>query len=256
VCNVFSRFSDYFDGRNRASPSLDGGDDPGSGHHFNPNQPRVPKGNPEGGQWTDGGAGPSTPSSDNESRRLSKLGLHLASSEGPRGGWRTHLLLAFVKLFELLLKYRKENPPPDLFNDGDDSGSTVAITMMDGEEVVGLNSKHHDYTDVDRANSKRYRAVLIRKYPYILRTNNIGQMPNDGLFHAEANVLLRAAKKNGGTLAGKVLHVVTDRAMCDSCRRILPILGSELGDPTVIFSDPKGVIHEMRGGKMKRISLP
>ena len=26
---------------------------------FNPNEPRVPRGNPDGGQWTDGGGGSS-----------------------------------------------------------------------------------------------------------------------------------------------------------------------------------------------------
>jgi hypothetical protein len=29
-------------------------------HHYNPNQPRVPKGHPTGGQWTDGNHGPAT----------------------------------------------------------------------------------------------------------------------------------------------------------------------------------------------------
>jgi hypothetical protein len=41
---------------------------------FNPNQPRVPKGNPDGGQWTDaGGGGSGGPDGDGRSRDGSKI---------------------------------------------------------------------------------------------------------------------------------------------------------------------------------------
>jgi hypothetical protein len=42
--------------------------------HYNPNQPRVPGGHPDGGQWTSGGAG---------------AGTRIAAGEGRggKGGW-------------------------------------------------------------------------------------------------------------------------------------------------------------------------
>jgi hypothetical protein len=256
VCNVFSRFSDYFDGRNRASPNLDRGDGPGSGHHFNPNQPRVPKGNPEGGQWTEGGAGSVTQPSDEEPRSLGKPWIRLASNEGPRGNWRGHLLLAFVQLFQMILDYRKENPPRDLFGPRDDQESTVAITTVGDKHIIGVNSKQDGYTISDRAAAISVRTALIRKYPDVLDSRDVGRMPANSLFHAEATALLRAANANRGSLNGRTLHVVTDRALCKSCKDILPLLGLELGDPTVIFMDPTGTIHEMKNGKIRNWTAP
>jgi hypothetical protein len=93
------------------------------------------------------------------------------------------------------------------------------------------------------------RRVLIQKYPDVMKTDNIGQKPNDALFHAEATVLLRAARENGGTLAGQTLEVFADGAMCDSCKKVLPKLGFELGNPTVTFVDDAGQRLTMRNGK-------
>lgn len=39
----------------------------------------------------------------------------------------------------------------------------------------------------------------------MMATGNIGPKPNDALFHAEANALLRAAEPYGGTLAGRAI---------------------------------------------------
>ena len=77
----------------------------------------------------------------------------------------------------------------------------------------------------------------------------MGQYPMDGLYHAETNVLLRAAREYGGTLAGRTLEVVVDGAMCPSCQRILPKVGMELGNPTVIFIGPRGQTRTMRKGE-------
>ena len=47
-----------------------------------------------------------------------------------------------------------------------------------------------------------------------MNTDNIGRYPNNAVFHAEATCLLRAARANGGTLAGKTIDVTVDREMC------------------------------------------
>jgi hypothetical protein len=81
-----------------------------------------------------------------------------------------------------------------------------------------------------------------------MNVENIGQMPNDALFHVEANVLLRAARKYGGSLAGKEFEVHSDRALCGSCRQVLPLLTRELGSPAVTFIDKNGVALIVRNG--------
>ena len=69
--------------------------------------------------------------------------------------------------------------------------------------------------------------------------------------HAEATVLLKSAGANGGTLAGQTVEVYVDREMCaTSCRKVLPLLGLELGNPTVTFIDSQtGAKMIMRDGK-------
>jgi hypothetical protein len=81
-----------------------------------------------------------------------------------------------------------------------------------------------------------------------MKNGNIGQKPNDALFHAEATVLLRAARKNGGTLAGRKIEIHSERALCDSCRELLPYIGLELGNPTVTFIDRAGRALTMKNG--------
>ena len=86
-----------------------------------------------------------------------------------------------------------------------------------------------------------------------MNTKNIGRYPNNAVFHAEATCLLRAARANGGTLAGKTTEVTVGREMCLSCESILPLIGLELGNPEVTFVDPKGRVQIMRDGVwMKR----
>jgi immunity protein Imm1 of predicted polymorphic toxin system len=72
--------------------------------------------------------------------------------------------------------------------------------------------------------------------------------PHDSFFHAEATLLFRAAAENGDTLAGKAFDVLVDRIICYSCKRWLPRMGLELGNPTVSFVDPSGVKRTMRNG--------
>jgi tRNA(Arg) A34 adenosine deaminase TadA len=79
--------------------------------------------------------------------------------------------------------------------------------------------------------------------------DNIGHHPNDALFHAETTVLLRAASKNGGNLAGLTLEVFVEKAPCPNCMKVLPYVGLELGNPTVTFVSANGERVTMRNGK-------
>jgi hypothetical protein len=89
---------------------------------------------------------------------------------------------------------------------------------------------------------------MLWKYPDIMSTGNIGNMPNNALYHAEATVLLRAARENRGTLSGKSIEVTVDRRICPSCDEVLPYIGLELGNPEVTFFDPFGNVRTMRDG--------
>ncbi len=199
--------------------------------HFNPNQPRVPAGNPDGGQWTSEGGG---------------VGTRLAAADKPHFGPGTLFFMLIAEPVRRLIEaYRSENGLWDLF--GRKLG-TVTWTRFNGKDVFGSNSYSPTYTSVDYAAAVRMRSVLLQKYPEIMNTNSIGRMPNDAVFHAETTVLLRAAGENGGTLAGRTLEVFADRQMCNSCESVLPKVGLELGNPTVIFVDPKGSTRTMRNG--------
>jgi hypothetical protein len=96
------------------------------------------------------------------------------------------------------------------------------------------------------------RATLIRDHPDVMRTTNIGSRPNDAVYHAETTVLLRAARQNGGMLEGKTVDVFVDRPMCESCKRILPYVGLELGNPTVNFAGRWGKTRTIYGGAWKK----
>jgi hypothetical protein len=60
-------------------------------------------------------------------------------------------------------------------------------------------------------------------------------MPLDAIFHAEANVLMRAARASGGSLAGRTLDVFVNGRTCNNCKSILGHLARHLGNPTVRF---------------------
>ena len=126
---------------------------------------------------------------------------------------------------------------------------TLAYTKLNNVDLYGVNSDSSEYKDRDLIAAEKLRRDLIAKYPDDMASDNIGQKPNDAVFHAEANALSRAARENGGSLAGQSLEVHVDRPMCSSCDRILPLIGRELGDPTVTFIGPTGTIKTMRGGK-------
>ncbi len=100
------------------------------------------------------------------------------------------------------------------------------------------------------------RARLIERYPGVMATGNIGYKPNNALFHAEANALLRAAEPYGGSLAGRTIEMRVDRELCMSCRRVLPALGAEIGNPTVRIIDGAGDVWIMRDGTWIRRGRP
>lgn len=293
--------------------------------NFNPNQPRVPRGSSDGGQWTDAGGsvrpGSSAVLSDAIPDNVLKPGARVAQagSRGSRGStsvrvgsqtfeatptqamrysiaelaaqariaqvrqidpnWRPTSSvyetvegatlarraeaeeaqrrlaeLARLQPGQLIETYRNANSPRDLFGRETwprDQG-TVAVTTINQAPVVGVNSSAPPYTARDRVEAQRMVDVLAPKYPQDMSRGNIGQIPNDALYHAEANVLLRAARANGGSLAGQHLEVSVDRPMCDSCRTVLPRLGLELGNPSVTFVSPNGGRTIMRNGKWER----
>jgi hypothetical protein len=104
------------------------------------------------------------------------------------------------------------------------------------------------YTATDRREAEQMRDTLISKYPDVTDVMSSGQMPNNAMFHAESNVLLRAARENGGTLAGRSLDVFVDSKMCNNCERIVPLVGLELGNPTITIVDTTKVPRTFRDG--------
>jgi hypothetical protein len=181
--------------------------------------------------------------------RAGGSGPRLATRDkgGSGGGILFTIALKFFR--DLIDAYRSENGLWDLF--GQRRG-TVTVTTFNGKHIFGSNSDSPTYTRADRALAEGVRRVLIQKYPDVMQTENIGQIPNNAVFHAEATVLLRAARENGGTLAGQTLEVIADRAMCGSCLTVLPKLGFELGNPTVTFIDNVGKRLIMRDGDWRK----
>jgi hypothetical protein len=197
--------------------------------HYNPNQPRVPAGDPRGGEWTREGGVP---------------GMRLAANDtrGP-GSWLA-ILLHFGML--AIEAYRSKHGLWDLFRS---KVGTVTWMKFNGKDFFGSNSKSYTYTDVDYAAAVAMRSILLQKYPESIKSDNIGQMPANAVFHAEVTILLRAARENRGTLAGLTLEVVGDGRLCNNCETILPKIGLELGNPTVTFIERTGRTWTMRDGK-------
>src|SRR4051812_27270614 len=177
---------------------------------YNPSQPRVPAGQPEGGQWTSG----TDPSAGSPSGDEPASKIQLASSEPPKLGRRALAAILFEMAKKAIDAYRSENGLLDLFNRRE---GTVSYTNFKGTDIFGSNSTSPTYTVEDRQATIALRQALIEKYPDIFGRDNIGQMPNDVFFHAEANALVRAARQNGGSLAGEELEIYVDRRVCNNC---------------------------------------
>lgn len=126
---------------------------------------------------------------------------------------------------------------------------TVAYTEIDSRPVFGVNSDAPGYTMRDEEMARDMRQRLIEQYPAVMATGNIGHKPNDALFHAEANALMRAAEPYGGSLAGRTIEMRVDRSLCRSCGVVLPYIGLQLGNPTVRFIDAFGRLKTMKNGQ-------
>jgi hypothetical protein len=114
---------------------------------------------------------------------------------------------------------------------------------------MGVNSQGPGYTAEDRAAAIEVRDRMIEKYPEIMDTTHPSRIPNNALFHAEATVMLRAARDNGGSLPGREFDLHVDRRTCDmSCMEVLPYLTRELGYPTVRIFDGSGRDLTIRNG--------
>jgi hypothetical protein len=207
---------------------------------YDPNQPRVPAGHSDGGQWTD---------DDRWAERRARLrgALQLAASELPPFDPRRWGPYLARKLIEAI---HRELASWDLFGHHDPDDVTAAVTMMDGEAVVGTSSEFGDWRAIDYVEAKRLRATIMRKHPHLVRHNS-GQFPLDAFFHAETHLLLRAARKNGGSLEGRNLEIFVDNETCRSCKKVLGYVGLELGNPTVAFINSRtgrvmGVVRDGR----------
>jgi hypothetical protein len=263
----------------------------------NPNwhlQPRVPEGNPDGGQWTpvsrtgpSGGRGPSSVRIGGRTleatpAQAARYALAEARSRDwvarvreidPRWSPRPNIYetmegairarqaeaseaqtrlaeLARLAPRQLIDNYRHAHNARDLlgFETWPRDQNTVAVAQIGRVVVVGPSSGAPPYTTRDRAAAQRAVDTLIMRHPDVMNRINIGGRPNDALYHAEATVLLRASRMNGGSLSGLRFEVHTDRPMCRSCETVLPRLGLELGNPTVTFVGPNGARRTMHNG--------
>jgi hypothetical protein len=79
----------------------------------------------------------------------------------------------------LIDAHRSENGFRNLF--GDRLG-TVSVTTFNGENIFGSNSTSPTYTAEDRRAAISLRSRLIENYPDVMRTDNVGQRPNDAIF--------------------------------------------------------------------------
>jgi hypothetical protein len=175
--------------------------------------------------------------------------IRLAASEmgpfGPKPKWVVAVDAA-VAAFET---YRKTHGLRDLF--GQNIG-TLSFTKVNGKDIIGINSTAPTYDTIDRVAADKMRDSLIKDFPEYFDKENIGQAPNNAVYHAETTALLRAARANGGTLEGQELVVHVDAKMCPNCESILPYVGIELDNPTVTFVGPRGEINMMRDGRWMR----
>ena len=149
--------------------------------------------------------------------------------------------------------FRSQNGLYDLFKS---KVGTVSYTTINGKDVFGSNSTSPMYYKSDQLAADALRDRLISKAPRIFKSDNVGEMPNDALYHADTTVLLRAAKEKGGSLAGETLVVHSDKEMCNNCRTALPYAGVEVGNPTVTYVEPNGIRRTMRDGHWIDVERP
>ncbi len=145
--------------------------------------------------------------------------------DAPRSGGGTSP--SSVSPTEAIRTYRSLIGMPDTANDiaANKADGTVAYAEVDGEPVFGVNGNSPGYTVSDEMAARALRGRLSELYPNVMSTHHLGRFPNDALFHAEANALIRAANMNGGSLAGRSIEMRVDRELCFRCERVLPLIG-------------------------------
>lgn len=121
---------------------------------YNPDQPRVPAGNSDGGQWTSEGAQGASPR------------VRLAVADKPRLGPAAIATIAFEAAKKAIEAYRKDNLFVDLFQS---RIGTVSYTELNGEEIFGSNSTSPTYTSHDRAAATALRDALVERYPEAMK---------------------------------------------------------------------------------------
>jgi hypothetical protein len=188
--------------------------------NFNPAQPRD-----EIGRWTDA-------EGEQGGERV-----RLAASDRPTLGPHAVFAILAETARKLIEAYRSENGLWDLFGN---SRGAVTVTTIDDVDIFVSNSFSPTYTKEDVVAAKQIRDRLVENYPDVFNTDDVTRLPNNAVPHAETTVLLRAARRNGGTLAGRTLDVFGDVRMCNNCEIILPYVGLELGNPRVTFAGPHG----------------
>ena len=186
--------------------------------------------------------------------RLAELArARFGDNHGPRldpPGPRSEIGTPSIEPFQAIRAYRSITGMPDIGDRpaGRSSEGTVAFTTVDDVPIFGVNSDAPGYTARDETMARDMRARLIGRYPEMMATGNVGHIPNNALFHAEANALMRAAESSGGSLAGRTIILRVDREICRSCKVTLPGLGIEIGNPTVRIVDGTGAVWIMRDG--------
>jgi hypothetical protein len=113
---------------------------------YNPNQPRVPAGNSDGGQWTNEGGGGSRP--------------RLAAADQPNLGRHAIVAIAVEMARRAIASYRSENGLWDLFKRKD---GAVTFTTFNGEQIFGSNSDSPTYRSIDRTEADRLRDLTGKK---------------------------------------------------------------------------------------------
>jgi hypothetical protein len=121
---------------------------------YDPNQPRVPEGHRDGGQWTDDERWTSGRWLRERWARL-REGLQFAAAERPPLDPRKLGLFLARKLIEAI--YR-ELASWDLFGHHNRDDVTIAVTMMDGEAIGGTSSDYGDWRAIDHFEARALRA--------------------------------------------------------------------------------------------------
>lgn len=159
---------------------------------------------------------------------------------------------------ELIATYRAIVGMPDnstITRKPPSAAGTIAHARIDGQDFYGVNSGSSAFTQRDDALAREMRDRLIVETPDLMQTLFSGQMPNNAAFHAEANLLLRAADQYGGALRGRWIDMTVDRNFCKNCQVVLPEIALRLGNPRVRIRDRRGEIFEIRDGVIQRNQL-